>query len=142
MVSRRSRGPGDRQNSVASAIVDQHGTALLSLAVALIGARHAEEAVVEVICAAYPASLPDRLAPTEVRQELAQRLYLHCDSQASGRNSEQDLEQIALALAYCGQLDYRVVANLLEVQPETVVRMLNSTLRREASSAATRRAPR
>lgn len=125
--TRSKRGsPCLQTRSGAATLFDQHGAALLALAIALTGdRRQASEAVVEVICAAHPASLP----ATDVRQDLAERLYLHCDPELPGTTGE--LEEFAMALTYCGGLNHREVAYLLEVPEATVVRILNSTLQRE-----------
>jgi len=113
--------PASLLESQVAAICDQHGAALFSLAVVLVPDRQqAEEAVVEVICAA-----PAQLTATSLRQELARRVYRRWVPRSLG---DEQLERIAVALTHSGELNYRAVADLLGLQASKVVLLLNSAL--------------
>ncbi|GAA0928639.1 hypothetical protein GCM10009554_10370 [Kribbella koreensis] len=114
---------GSQRCSAAAILFQQHGVGLLSLALVLTGdQRRAEESVSAVVCAAHPASLPHGLSATGIRQELAQRLYFHCDPRPSG---PEQLEELALALTTWGRLNEHGVAFLLEVPAATVTQILS-----------------
>lgn len=117
--------------ATATKLCDGHGAALFAVAVALVrDEERAQRAVVDVISAACVHSQVTRRPADQLRGELVRQLHEYSGGADALQAADGcDRQRYAAALVQHGGLDYREIADLLDVPASEVADWLGAALR-------------